>query len=101
LPQNKIARGVANGFHPQRNGNLVVVPQPYFFIAEGVTTTHGTPYIYDTHVPVIFYGAGIAAGSFSTVSSPADIAPTLASLLKIEIPSNSVGQILREAIKAR
>jgi predicted AlkP superfamily pyrophosphatase or phosphodiesterase len=99
LPQNKIARGVANGFHPQRNGNLVVVPQPFFFIAEGVTTTHGTPYIYDTHVPVIFYGAGVAAGSYSSVSSPADIAPTLASMLKLEIPSNSVGQILREAIK--
>lgn len=99
LPQTKIARGVANGFHPQRNGNLVVVPQSFFFIGENITTTHGTPYSYDTHVPVIFYGAGIAPGAFSAVSSPADIAPTLASLLRIEIPSNSVGRILSEAIK--
>jgi hypothetical protein len=92
---------VANGFHSQRNGNLVVVPQPFYFIAEDVTTTHGTPYLYDTHVPVIFYGQGIAAGSYSADSSPADIAPTLASLLRIEIPSNSVGRILSEAIKTK
>ncbi len=101
LPQTKIARSVANGFHPQRNGNLVVVPQPFFFIGEGITTTHGTPYSYDTHVPVLLYGAGIAAGSFYSDSSPADIAPTLAALLKIEIPSNSVGRILSEAFKVK
>jgi len=101
LPQTKVARSVANGFHPQRNGNLVVVPQPFFFIGEGITTTHGTPYSYDTHVPVIFYGAGVVAGTYYDASSPADIAPTLAAMLKIEIPSNSVGRILSEAIKAK
>ena len=101
LPQTKIARSVANGFHAQRNGNLVVVPQPFFFIAEGITTTHGTPYVYDTHVPVIFYGAGVAAGTYHEASSPADIAPTLAAMLKIEIPSNSVGRILTDAIKMK
>jgi len=101
LPQTKIARSVANGFHTQRNGNLVVVPQPFFFIGEGITTTHSTPYSYDTHVPVIFYGAGIVSGKYYEACSPADIAPTLAALLKIEIPSNSVGRILSEAIKAK
>ncbi len=101
LPQTKIARSVANGFHAQRNGNLVVVPQPFFFIAEGIATTHGTPYVYDTHVPVIFYGAGVMAGAYNDASSPADIAPTLAALLRIEIPSNSVGRILSEVIKAK
>jgi arylsulfatase A-like enzyme len=99
LPQTMIARSVANGFHAARNGNLVVVPQPFYFISEVVTTTHGTPYSYDTHVPVIFFGAGIAAGSFYTACSPADIAPTLAALLRIQAPSNNVGRILSEAIK--
>jgi predicted AlkP superfamily pyrophosphatase or phosphodiesterase len=99
LPQTMIARSVANGFHAARNGNLVVVPQPFYFIGEGVTTTHGTPYSYDTHVPVIFFGAGVAAGSFHTACSPADIAPTLAALLRIQAPSNNVGRILGEAIK--
>jgi hypothetical protein len=64
-----------------------------------VFTKHGTPYSYDTHVPVILFGAGVAAGSYATVSSPADIAPTLSLLLKVEKPSNAVGRILTEAIR--
>jgi predicted AlkP superfamily pyrophosphatase or phosphodiesterase len=99
LPQTMIARSVANGFYPQRNGNIVVVPQPFHFFGEGSGTTHGTPYSYDTHVPVIFYGAGIHAGIYYGSSSPADIAPTLAALLKIEMPSNSTGRILSEALR--
>jgi predicted AlkP superfamily pyrophosphatase or phosphodiesterase len=101
MPNTAIARGVSNGFHPQRNGNLVIITQPFYFVGESATTTHGSPYKYDTHVPVIFYGAGIAAGSFHTVSSPADIAPTLAALLKLETPSNAVGNVLTEAIKSK
>jgi len=101
LPANPITRSAANGFFASRNGNLIVVPRPFFLLASADATTHGTPYSYDTHVPVILYGAGVAAGSYASVSSPADIAPTLASLLKIEPPSNSVGRILTEAIKAK
>ncbi|MBS1791050.1 MAG: alkaline phosphatase family protein [Acidobacteria bacterium] len=101
LPNTIIARSVANGFHPKRNGNLVIITEPFYFIGEGITTTHGSPYKYDTHVPVIFYGAGIEAGKFPAVSSPADIAPTLASLLTLETPSDSIGRILTEAIKAK
>jgi predicted AlkP superfamily pyrophosphatase or phosphodiesterase len=98
LPPTMIARSVANGFYPQRNGNIVVVPQPFHFFGEGSGTTHGTPYSYDTHVPVIFYGAGIRQGIYYGAASPADIAPTLAALLKIEMPSNSTGRILSEAL---
>jgi predicted AlkP superfamily pyrophosphatase or phosphodiesterase len=101
MPQTAIARSVANGFYAARNGNLVIVPQPFYFIGEGVTTTHGTPYGYDTHVPVMFFGAGVAAGTHYAACSPADIAPTLAALLKVEPPSNSVGRILTEALKVK
>jgi predicted AlkP superfamily pyrophosphatase or phosphodiesterase len=101
VPQTRVARSVCNGFNAHRNGNLVVVPQPFYFIGEGITTTHGTPYVYDTHVPVILYGAGVAPGTYYADASPADIAPTLATMLKIEIPSNCVGRILSEAIKAK
>jgi predicted AlkP superfamily pyrophosphatase or phosphodiesterase len=99
LPQTAIARSVANGFNPQRNGNIVIVPQPFYIFGEGSGTTHGTPYSYDTHVPLLFYGAGIVPGVYYGACSPADIAPTLSALLKIEIPSNSIGRILSEAIK--
>lgn len=99
IPATWIGKSVANGFYPQRNGNLVVVPQPFYFFGEASLTTHGTPYSYDTHVPVIFYGAGIAPGHYASVSSPADIAPTLATLLKVQPPSNSIGRVLSEALK--
>jgi len=100
LPVTKMARGVANGFYPRRNGNLVIVEQPFFFFSElSSGTTHSTGYSYDTHVPVIFLGAAFNPGVYYNPSSPADIAPTLATVLKIETPSNSVGRILNEAIK--
>lgn len=99
LPDTKIARAVTNGFYAPRNGNLVIVPQPFFFFGEGLGTTHGTPYSYDTHVPIIISASGIVPGAYLNVCSPADIAPTLAALLRIEAPSNSVGRILIEAMK--
>jgi arylsulfatase A-like enzyme len=56
---------------------------------------------YDTHVPMFFFGAGVAAGTYHTSYSPADIAPTLAAMLRVELPSNSVGNVLTEAIKMK
>ncbi|QQS45124.1 MAG: alkaline phosphatase family protein [Acidobacteriota bacterium] len=99
LPKTVVAARVANGYHPQRNGNLVVVVQPFYLIGEGAVASHGTPYGYDAHVPVIFYGRGITAGEYHQDCSPADIAPTLATLLKVEPPSNAVGRVLAEALK--
>lgn len=101
LPRTRVANSVASGFNAERNGDLVLVPKPFWMFGESspLATTHGTPYSYDTHVPVIFYGAGIKAGMFTTPSSPLDIAPTLAAVLKIEQPSNVAGQILAEALK--
>ena len=104
LPANAITQSVANGFFASRNGNLLVVPRPFFLLASSEIskdpTTHGTPYSYDTHVPVIFFGAGVAAGAHHVACSPADIAPTLAALLRIQAPSNNVGRILSEVIRA-
>lgn len=99
VPHTMIARSVANGFYAPRDGNLVVIPSAYFFFGEGILTTHGSPFRYDTHVPVIFYGPGITPGFYHSESSPLDIAPTLATLLKVQPPSNNVGRILTEALK--
>jgi arylsulfatase A-like enzyme len=62
-------------------------------------TDHGTPYEYDTHVPIIIAGREIKPGIYRSPSSPADIAPTLCSLMDIAAPSGSVGRVLNEAIK--
>jgi hypothetical protein len=59
-------------------------------------TTHGTPFGYDAHVPVIFMGDGIKAGRYNGVVAVNDIAPTVATILEVEIPSGSVGRVLTE-----
>lgn len=92
-----IDRRVQAGFHAGRASDLFVVSEPYWlFEARG--TSHGTPYNYDSHVPLIFLGPGFKAGRYHLKAAVNDIAPTLAALLEIETPSGSSGRVLHEAI---
>jgi hypothetical protein len=100
LPPGGYSEQAARGFNAERSGDLVIIVKPFYLQrTESYGTTHSTPYSYDTHVPVIFYGTEIAAGRYADPSSPSDIAPTLSTLLRIEPPSNAVGRVLTEAIK--
>jgi hypothetical protein len=99
-----IARRVLHGFHPRRSGDVVVVPEPYKYLSEGsspIPATHGSPYVYDTHVPLVIMGAGVAPGRYRQSATPADLAPTLASLLRLSAPSNSTGRVLLEGLGQR
>lgn len=99
-----IARRVMHGFHPRRSGDVILVQEPFKYFSEGLSpipATHGSPYIYDTHVPLVIMGQGLAAGRYAQAASPADIAPTLASLLRIQAPSNSVGRVLVEGLSLK
>src|SRR5205085_1396455 len=82
-----VARRVAHGFNVRRSGDAVLVQEPYKYFGEGATptpATHGTPYSYDTHVPLIIMGRGLAPGRYAQAATPADIAPTLANLLRVQ-----------------
>lgn len=94
-----IERRALHGFYPARSGDVVMVAEPYKYIAETITATHGSPYSYDTHVPTIIMGPGVNAGRYLEAATPADIAPTLSALLRITAPSNSTGRVLVEALK--
>ena len=94
-----IERRALHGFYPARSGDVVMVAEPYKYIAETITATHGSPYSYDTHVPTIIMGAGVTPGRYLEPASPADIAPTLSALLRITAPSNSTGRVLIEALR--
>lgn len=88
---------VIRGYHEKRSGDIVTVLEPGWLEQGRVTgTTHGSPYPYDTHVPVIFYGKGIRSGSSSAYHPITDIAPTLSVLLKIKFPSGCTGNPIRE-----
>jgi predicted AlkP superfamily pyrophosphatase or phosphodiesterase len=92
-----IARAAVNGFNQTRTGDIVVVQEPYYLFGTS-GTSHSTPWGYDTHVPVIFYGAGVRAGSYAREIVVNDIAPTLSALLAIEPPSGSSGRVLPEIV---
>ncbi|HYG11808.1 MAG TPA: alkaline phosphatase family protein [Pyrinomonadaceae bacterium] len=99
-----IARRVLHGFHPRRSGDVILVQEPFKYFSEGtfsIPATHGSPYSYDTHVPLIIMGQGVAAGRYAQAATPADIAPTLASLLRIQPPSNAVGRVLVEGLSGK
>ncbi len=86
---------VRNGFYRQRSPDLIVIPEEYYqFGASG--TTHGTPFKYDTHVPVIFMGSGIKPGHYYEKIAVNDIAPTLAAIAGVQEPSGSTGRVLQE-----
>jgi len=99
-PHDAVARRVLHGFHPRRSGDVVIVQEPFKYLTEySYIAMHGTPYGYDTHVPLIIAGAGLAPGRYGDAATPADIAPTLARLLRVQPPSNAVGRVLLEAFK--
>jgi hypothetical protein len=92
-----VDRAVANGFYSARSGDVFIVMEPYW-IAPAQGTTHGSPFSYDTHVPMIFLGPGISPGRYNGTVAPNDIAPTLATLLGVETPSCSEGRVLAEML---
>ncbi len=94
-----IERRALHGFYPSRSGDLILVPEPYKYLAETITATHGSPYSYDTNVPTMIMGAGVIPGRYYEAASPADIAPTLCALLGITQPSSATGRVLIEALK--
>ncbi|HJT65053.1 MAG TPA: alkaline phosphatase family protein [Pyrinomonadaceae bacterium] len=94
-----VERRVTHGFFPARSGDVVIVAEPYKYLGDTITATHGSPYTYDTHVPTILMGPGIVPGRYLEPASPADIAPTLSALLHITAPSSVTGRILLEAIR--
>ncbi len=99
---NDIARRVSRSFHPKVSGNVVIVPEPYWmpgYSTPPTGTTHGSPYAYDTTVPLLFAGFGIKPGRYTQRVSTLDTAPTLSDILGILQPSGCEGKILSHARK--
>ena len=98
LQLDEVGASLRNGFNAARSGNLLFILEPYWIFA-ATGTTHGTPYDYDTHVPILFLGPQIKTGRYNLNVAPNDIAPTLATILEIETPSGSSGRVLNEMLK--
>lgn len=89
---------IRNNHHPMRSGDIYVVQEPYWFLQEGgaIAVMHGSPWRYDTYVPIIFAGPGISAKTVNRRVRPVDVSPTLAILLGIKPPSSAAGRPLLE-----
>jgi predicted AlkP superfamily pyrophosphatase or phosphodiesterase len=98
VQQDAVGRAVSVTFFGPRSGDLYIVQDPYYLF-DAAGTSHGTPWDYDTHVPIIFMGAGIKAGIYRDAVAPNDIAPTLAQILGVQEPSGSIGRVLSSMLE--
>jgi predicted AlkP superfamily pyrophosphatase or phosphodiesterase len=93
-----IARRWVHQLPAQSNVELVVTLTP-FSIFSGIVATHGSPYDYDTHVPLIFYGPWFQPGKYSEFVRTVDLAPTLAEISGVKPSERIDGVVLRRALK--
>jgi len=100
--QDPIALRVAKGFNERRGGDLYVVFESYWLAGSGASgTSHGEPFNYDSHVPLIFMGPGVKPGHYHSLAAVYNLAPTLATMLEVEPPSGAFGRVLDEMLVAR
>jgi hypothetical protein len=90
-----IKKEYQNGYYYKRSGNVFIeLNSGWIEAGSRKGTTHGSPYEYDTHVPLIWYGWNIPSGSSAEAVDITDIAPTLADQLHIMAPSGCIGRPL-------
>jgi len=95
-----IRKMINNGYYPRRNGEVQIILKPGYIDAFSNTgTTHGLWNPYDTHIPLLWYGWGIKQGKTNRETYMTDIAPTIAAMLRIQMPSGSVGHVITEVLK--
>ena len=103
LPDTQINRAVLDNFNLNRSGDIYLVFEPHWFINDfdglTVAATHGSPWRYDTFVPIAFGGMQIPAQHVHRRVHTIDIAPTLASFLGVKPPSGAAGEVLLEVLK--
>jgi ribosomal protein S25 len=101
MQDTPLLKRIRNNTHPERSGDIYVVQEPYWFLFDKgpIAVMHGSPWQYDTYVPIIFSGPGIVASTVYRRAHPVDVAPTLAAYLGVKPPSSSVGTPLKEVLR--
>ena len=100
LTDDDLVRRIRRNFHPTRSGDVYVAQEPYWFLSDPgpVVCMHGSPWRYDSFVPILFAGPGVPSGEVHRLVHPADVSPTLATRLGVKPPSSSVGTPLLEVL---
>lgn len=87
-----------NGFSTKYSGDVIIVPRPGWMNYPTTGTSHGSPFTYDTHVPLLFYGNGISPGFTDNRTHIKDIASTVASILGVQMPNANTGEPILEIL---
>jgi len=90
---------IANGYNPKRCGSVAIIPEPGWYSGSDKGTTHGNWNPYDTHLPLVFMGWHVKHGTSNDMVSMADIAPTIAAMLRIQMPNGAVGKPVQAVYK--
>ncbi|MGA8865751.1 MAG: alkaline phosphatase family protein [Candidatus Sulfotelmatobacter sp.] len=97
VPDTALGQKFLHSYSPEA-GWYVMGVSPIYTVGSSRGTDHASPYNYDTHVPLAFYGLPFQPGTYRTHAEPVDLAATLASLLGINAPTHAVGRVLTEAL---
>jgi predicted AlkP superfamily pyrophosphatase or phosphodiesterase len=97
VPDTALGRKFLHSYSPEGGWYVIGVPEIYT-VGSSKGTDHASPYTYDTHVPLAFYGLPFLPGTYRNHAEPVDLAVTLASLLGIDAPTHAVGRVLTEAL---
>ena len=104
LPNSPVIQAVLRNFHPKGSGDIYLVFKSNQFINEfdgaTVTVTHGSPWRYDSFVPIVFAGGDLKGQRIYRDVEPADIAPTLAAVLGVKAPSGARGLPMYEVMRS-
>ena len=87
------------GFHQRHSGDVIYIIDSGYMEYGMQGTTHGSPFTYDTHVPALFYGFGVKAGETFHPQTICDIAPTVAAICKLPLPSSTIGAPINTIVK--
>ena len=101
ITDSPLMRKVQRAFHPKLSGDVLIVQDQFWYLypdAEEFAAMHGSPYAYDTYVPIMLAGPGIPKGVVSRPVAPEDIAITMTTYMGTKPPSGSVGEVLYEAL---
>jgi arylsulfatase A-like enzyme len=81
------------------SGNVCYIYSPGWLDFAPTGTSHGSPYNYDTHVPILFYGRSVKKGVSYNYTTITQIAPTICELLEINQPNSTVAGPLNSYFK--
>ena len=90
---------VVNGYTQKRSGDIQFIVKPAYYDGGSKGTTHGMWNPYDSHIPLLFFGWGIKPGRDTDNAYMTDIAPTIASMLRIQMPNANIGVSLESRLK--